>query len=88
MGRCRARLSKPVIASVKTVLMSAYGPDRTWPVAPHASACEAKANTRSRVTVAAVNVHTQATDAQGIVRDLKPLLTNDLYTQPFNYGPN
>lgn len=44
--------------------------------------------TSNQVNVGNVNVHTQATDAQGIVRDLKPLLTNDLYTQPFNYGPN
>ena len=53
------------------------------------SAFEAKADgLGDRVNVGSVNVHTQATDAQGIVRDLKPLLVNDLYTQPFNYGPS
>jgi hypothetical protein len=44
--------------------------------------------TSNQVSVGNIAVNTQATDAQGIVRDLKPLLTNDLYTQPFNYGPN
>jgi hypothetical protein len=44
--------------------------------------------TSSETTVGNINVHTQATDAYGIARDLKPYIENNKTTTPFNYGPN
>jgi hypothetical protein len=44
--------------------------------------------TSSETTIGSLNVHTQATDAFGIMRDLKPYLENNKVTAPANYGPN
>lgn len=45
-------------------------------------------NNRTNNEVHIGSINTQATDAYGIARDLKPYLENNQTTSPFNYGPN
>lgn len=43
-------------------------------------------STSNQVSIANLAVHTQATDAAGIVRDIRPTLTSDLFASRSNYG--
>ena len=40
----------------------------------------------NQVHIASLAVHTQATDSAGIVRDIRPTLTSDLFAARANYG--
>ena len=44
--------------------------------------------TSNEVHVGEMSIHTQATDAYGIARDLKPALEMNKFTNQSNYGPN